>query len=57
MSKVVWFVSMSLDGFTSGPNVREEEPMGDGGERIHDWMAGHSSDEAGSCGNAAAHQS
>jgi|tagenome__1003787_1003787.scaffolds.fasta_scaffold20935226_3 hypothetical protein len=20
MSKVVWFVSMSLDGFTSGPN-------------------------------------
>jgi len=25
MSKVVWFVSMSLDGFTAGPNVREEE--------------------------------
>ena len=32
MSKVVWFVSMSLDGFTFGPNVRQEEPMGDGGE-------------------------
>ena len=44
MSKVVWFVSMSLDGFTSGPNVREEEPMGDGGERLHDWMAGEGTD-------------
>ena len=25
---------MSLDGFTAGPNVREAEPMGDGGERL-----------------------
>ena len=33
MSKVVLDVSMSLDGFTAGPNVREAEPMGDGGER------------------------
>jgi hypothetical protein len=31
MSKVVLDVSMSLDGFTAGPNVREAEPMGDGG--------------------------
>jgi dihydrofolate reductase len=38
MSKIVWDVSMSLDGFTSGPNVRDEEPMGDGGEHLHDWM-------------------
>lgn len=30
---------MSLDGFTAGPNVREAEPMGDGGERLHAWMA------------------
>jgi len=22
---ISWFVSMSLDGFTAGPNVREEE--------------------------------
>jgi hypothetical protein len=28
MSKVVLDVSMSLDGYTAGPNVREEEPMG-----------------------------
>ena len=27
-----------LDGFTSGPNVRAEEPMGDGGEGLHSWM-------------------
>ncbi len=40
MTKVVLDVSMSLDGFTTGPNVRQKEPMGDGGERLHDWMAG-----------------
>jgi hypothetical protein len=40
MGKVVLDVSVSLDGFTTGPNVREAEPMGDGGERLHAWMAG-----------------
>lgn len=35
MSKVVLDVSMSLDGFTAGPNVRAQQPMGDGGERPH----------------------
>jgi dihydrofolate reductase len=40
MSKVVLDVSMSLDGFSAGPNVRPDEPMGDGGERLHDWVAG-----------------
>jgi dihydrofolate reductase len=39
MSRIVLDVSMSLDGFTAGPNVREAEPMGDGGERLHEWMA------------------
>ncbi len=29
---------MSLDGFTAGPNVDVGQPMGDGGERLHDWM-------------------
>jgi hypothetical protein len=37
MSKVVLVVSMSLEGFTADPNVRGEEPMGDGGERLHTW--------------------
>jgi dihydrofolate reductase len=40
MSKVVLDVSMSLDGFATGPNVREAEPMGDGGERLHEWLFG-----------------
>lgn len=40
MSRIVLDVSMSLDGFTAGPNVRQAEPMGDGGERLHEWMAG-----------------
>jgi hypothetical protein len=38
MSKVVLDVSMSLDGFIAGPNVREAEPMADDGERLHAWM-------------------
>ena len=38
MSKVVSDVSMSLDGFITGPNVRAGNGMGDGGERLHAWM-------------------
>lgn len=44
MSKIVLDVSVSLDGFTTGPNVRQEEPMGDGGERLHEWQAGKGPD-------------
>jgi dihydrofolate reductase len=40
MTKVVLDVSMSLDGFTAGRNVRAAEPMGEGGEWLHAWMAG-----------------
>jgi hypothetical protein len=46
MSRVVLDVSMSLDGFTAGPNVREAEPMGDGGERRGVVVAAHA-DPAG----------
>lgn len=38
MGKVVLNISMSLDGFSAGANIRPEEPMGDNGERLHDWM-------------------
>ncbi|HEU5156054.1 MAG TPA: dihydrofolate reductase family protein [Streptosporangiaceae bacterium] len=44
MNKIVLDVSVSLDGFTAGPNVDEREPMGEGGERLHDWMAGQGPD-------------
>jgi hypothetical protein len=33
MTKVIFDISMSLDGFVNDANVRPEEPMGDGGER------------------------
>jgi len=40
MVKVYLSLSMSLDGFITGPNPRPGERMGDGGERLHEWMAG-----------------
>lgn len=38
MTNVVSEISMSLDGFITGPNVRVGNGMGDGGDRLHDWM-------------------
>jgi dihydrofolate reductase len=29
---------MSLDGFVAGPNQSVKEPLGVGGERLHDWV-------------------
>ena len=37
MGKVIFDVSVSLDGFISGANVRPEAGLGDGGERLHEW--------------------
>lgn len=37
MGKVVLDQSMSLDGFTTGPDPRPEEPNGDGGMRLVEW--------------------
>src|SRR5215210_4412336 len=30
-------ISMSLDGFVAGPNQTLDQPLGEGGERLHDW--------------------
>src|SRR5262249_8683886 len=38
MSAVVLDVSMSLDGYSTGPDVGPAEPMGVGGEDLHAWM-------------------
>lgn len=38
MRRVYCQISMSLDGFITGPNVRVDNGMGDGGDRLHDWM-------------------
>jgi dihydrofolate reductase len=38
MSKVRSHISISLDGFVAGPNQSEENPLGEGGEGLHDWV-------------------
>jgi dihydrofolate reductase len=38
MGKVFADQSVSLDGFSAGPNVRMDNGMGDGGEVLHEWM-------------------
>jgi dihydrofolate reductase len=38
MGKVFVELSASLDGFIAGPNVAVGNGMGDGGERLHEWM-------------------
>jgi dihydrofolate reductase len=37
MSKVRAFISVSLDGYVAGPGQSEENPLGEGGEQLHDW--------------------
>jgi dihydrofolate reductase len=44
MGKVIFDISMSLDGFITGANQTPEEPLGEGGEHLHDW-AFNSQDE------------
>jgi dihydrofolate reductase len=38
MSKLRFRISMSLDGFVAGPNQSVENPLGIGGERLHEWV-------------------
>lgn len=33
-------ISMSLDGFVAGPNQSGENPLGEGGEQLHEWVIG-----------------
>ena len=37
MSKLRCHISISLDGFVAGPNQSDENPLGEGGERLHEW--------------------
>jgi dihydrofolate reductase len=37
MTKVKLPFSMSLDGFVAGPNQSVENPLGEGGMRLHQW--------------------
>jgi dihydrofolate reductase len=38
MSTVISGISMSLDGFVTGPNVSPEHQLGDGGDVLHRWL-------------------
>jgi dihydrofolate reductase len=38
VGRLIVDISMSLDGFIAGPDRTLEEPLGKGGERLHDWV-------------------
>jgi dihydrofolate reductase len=38
MGNVVVDITTSLDGFIAGPNDGPEVPLGEGGERLHQWV-------------------
>jgi dihydrofolate reductase len=40
MAKVIFDISMSLDGFVTASNVLPDEPLGEGGQRLHEWAFG-----------------
>jgi dihydrofolate reductase len=38
MSDVRVHISVSADGYVAGPNQSKENPLGEGGENLHDWI-------------------
>jgi dihydrofolate reductase len=38
MSKVRVHISVSTDGYVAGPNQSEADPLGEGGESLHEWV-------------------
>jgi dihydrofolate reductase len=38
MSELTVDISVSLDGYVAGPRPTLEEPLGEGGERLHEWL-------------------
>jgi dihydrofolate reductase len=37
MARLTLDISMSVDGFVAGPNQSLKRPLGEGGERLHEW--------------------
>jgi dihydrofolate reductase len=37
MSRLILDISMSLDGYVAGPDQSSEQPLGAGGEALHEW--------------------
>ncbi|TDD77634.1 dihydrofolate reductase family protein [Actinomadura rubrisoli] len=40
MASIEANISMSLDGFVTGPNINEYPGLGEGGDVLHDWVNG-----------------
>ena len=38
MPKLRFRISISLDGYTAGPRQSIQEPLGEGGEQLHEWV-------------------
>jgi dihydrofolate reductase len=38
MSRLRCQISISLDGYVAGPNQSAENPLGEGGEQLHQWV-------------------
>lgn len=38
MSQLRCHISVSLDGYVAGPNPTEQNPLGEGGEHLHEWV-------------------
>ena len=38
MTQVTCDISVSLDGFVAGRDPRHDEPLGEGGEKLHEWV-------------------
>ena len=38
MNSVTCHISISLDGFVAGPSQSVENPIGEGGMRLHQWV-------------------
>lgn len=45
MALVISDMSMSLDGYVTGPNDSRENPFGDGAGMLHDWMFDAATDD------------
>jgi dihydrofolate reductase len=38
LGKIILDITMSLDGFIAGSDISPENPMGKGGEELHNWL-------------------
>ena len=47
MSRLVLYMSMSLDGFIAGPGDEKDNPFGTKGHRLHEWLGPGGEDPGG----------